>query len=342
MQVLYLNTWSFTPGSPPGYQASTRSVTNNNIPPTAIYWMGPSVNNQSPVYEFLFYASDLRSQVNSFGTATILPAFANVSLASSSYCVLEGIFDGPIPFPNVNSQNYKFQDTLYEAGTVIYGSDGTTEVQHQQSSSWSVGVQTQGSATKGLGPAWDISASGGSNQSSGTDATTTVGQSRSQDSQLQMALRTIDPHGTCYANQIELIFTGYKFTDANGNPVTDPTTSQPMQAPKSFSVSTSYVGGTTRPFLPYAVTPGDLSTYTPKAINTRMNSLGYSGQNYFGDVIVKNAYTFKSGSKSLEYEWSSSGGLVFRKLRGDEFLFHRARMVARSQYLRGYQRRRGS
>lgn len=41
MQVLYLNTWSYTPGTAPAYQASTRTVNNNNIPRPQSTGSGP-------------------------------------------------------------------------------------------------------------------------------------------------------------------------------------------------------------------------------------------------------------------------------------------------------------
>jgi hypothetical protein len=308
MQIAYMDTYAFTPGQTPSYQASGHKVTNDNIAPTPIYWIGPYTANQAPVYELLFYASDLRAQISTFGTAEILPNFTTYSPVPATRFVIEGIMDGPIPFPNVNIQSASHE--VYDAATVTYSSDKSQQVQHEQSFSWTVGLQSQGSAGKGLGPAWDISVNGGTGSQQGQESGTVLANPQQKTSQVLGGTKTIDPRGSLYADQVEMVVTGYKFTDANGNVITDPTIATAGQAPKFFSVAASFVGGTSPDFLPYAVTPGDLSSYTPEAINARMTSLGYAGGNYFGDVIVPNAYAFQGGQKALECEWSSSGSRV--------------------------------
>ena len=52
-----------------------------------------------------------------------------------------------------------------------------------------------------------------------------------------------------------------------------------------------------------------LESYTRQAINAKMKSLGYTDDNYFGNVITKNAYPFSDPKQPfLGYSWSKDSG----------------------------------
>ena len=310
VEILFINTNTFTPGKAPSFVTVPWPVSGFEVTPSVLYWMSPVSNNQSQAYELLFYSNPVIAEANFFGTAEILPNYTSyqpIPQKGGVQNIVQGIFDGPIPFPNVNSLNYTFQDSLYQAGTVSYGNSQSTSNQHEQSFAMTVGFQSSGSVTKGVGPAWNISESGGFNLSSGQESGTTLANPIEKRSQLVMANKTIDPSGSMSLNQAVMTVSFFQFTDASGNLITGPLCSDSQrQSPMGFNVATTFAGGTSGSFLPYAVTPGDLASYTPEGINQTMNALGYKG-NYFGEVILPNAFKFSDTANYLQCIWSNTG-----------------------------------
>lgn len=72
--------------------------------------------------------------------------------------VVLGIVDGPIPVANASLSS------AADVGDVTYSSDSTVQVDHKVTLDWSVGFKTDGHPASGGGPAWNISLSGGTGQ----------------------------------------------------------------------------------------------------------------------------------------------------------------------------------
>ncbi len=252
----------------------------------------------------------MECQVNYFGTGERINNFKSYTPKPQGKYLLTGIIDGPIPVPNSNILGHLFQETDPNVGNITYGQTTSTEGTHQSSFAWTVGFKSEGSSDKGIGPAWDISLSGGT----GSVQSNTTGTHQGH-SLIQRSVVDVDEHqkgvrisalGTFFSSQAQIQATGYKFTDASGALIVDPSSSSPSQAMKSLLLQVNFTPGSNPSFTPFMFKPGDLSTYTPEAINETM--LALSGKsNYFEDVILANAYTFPDGKKYLLFTWSNSG-----------------------------------
>src|SRR5205823_2362427 len=115
----------------------------------------------------------------------------------------------------------------------------------------------------------------------------------------------IIPVGAVFCTEALIQATAYRFVDPDGNPISDGTNANAAnQAPICTTVRTTFTEAGPREYVPYAVMPGDLASYTPEKLNLRMNKLGYPGPRYFEDVVVPNAYTFRHGQNYLIASWS--------------------------------------
>lgn len=121
----------------------------------------------------------------------------------------------------------------------------------------------------------------------------------------------INSNGTLKLCGVQFGLGAYRFLDMFGQAVSDATNSDRGQSVKAASILPSLSDSGVGSFVPYAVIPGDLTSYTPEAINKRMKALsktvknpGYSGDNYYGDIICANAYPFKPNEPYLGFGWS--------------------------------------
>jgi hypothetical protein len=274
--------------------------------------------SEYPVYEFVFYGQNqLRCQVNRFGTAQVFPNIPDPmqlqpNPAGSKRVIISGIIDGPIPIPNVNVANYKFQDSQPAFGDVTYSTTETGSTEHSVVDSFSAGFMTDGQTLKGWGPAWDVSFHGGvgsvKTDGTSTSLSTAKGQPAWLDTHSKRPNQCMLPGGSVFCSVATFHWTAYRFLDAAGNPVADGMDSAAsQQAPLFTTVSCAFSDALTLSFVPYAVTPGDLYSYTPDGWNERMAALGY-GPNYFEEVIEANAYPFTEDTNYLPMSWSAGGG----------------------------------
>jgi len=316
-----------TPGSPVSFNGSPESinVTADPFPyiaPCSLFYLfsdgqsSTTVNGtpatQYPVYEFVFYGTQGMCQVNRCGTVQVIPDFSvrttNRNLKTPLH-IITGIIDGPIPIPLENYKNYPPGPGQTNAGSVIYGVTESKEVSHKVSNNISIGVESQGKVTKGIGAAWDISLKGGIGRVTGDSSGTTTSSSLTVKAFINAAVDnpkpSIVPDGALRSVGAQFSITAFRYLD-NFGPDVDSTSNTPTNGLKAGTVTMSMVDDSVLSFKPYMVTPGKLLSYTPEAINRTMASLGYTKtDNYFGDVISQNAYPFKDPRNPyLGYSWT--------------------------------------
>lgn len=274
------------------------------------------------VYRFAFYGDTSGRQycqVDRYGTAEVYPDYGALAPEKpkppylSDMIVVQGIVDGPIPVPAVNFADFEFTPGETEFAELEYGHVDETHTERSFSNSWTVGFKSEGEASKGFGPAWDVSLKGGMGSIRRDGTATQKLSMRTKKSLLdehsKRPNQTVDPRGTAFGRKVHFHWTAYRFLDASCAAVADGTNAaKPQQAPLFTTVSTQYVDGGGKDFVPYAVRPGDLSSYTKEAINKRMQDLGYPGKDYFAEVIAPNAYKFAGDSNCIEVTWTAGGG----------------------------------
>jgi len=294
-----------TPGFPVGWPSSLFFVFTDGQSET------PDGATQYPVYEFVFYGYNGMCQVNRCGTLEVIPDFTirkTKEDLKKPLNVIAGIIDGPIPIP---LENFKNLDARSDEkwGSMIYGLENSTGSSHKVSNTWSLGFETQGKMTAGVGPAWDISFKGGMGSVVGDSSETTTSYALTVETLIDAAKGnfnpTIVPDGALRSVGVQFSITAFRYLD-NFGPDVDSTTNTPTDALKAVSVTPSMIDEDVLTFTPYMVTPGKLESYTPEAINATMKALGYTDTtNYFGDVIMTNAYPFTDPTNPyLSYSWA--------------------------------------
>ena len=321
-----------TPGGPGGgikMNATGESIKvapHNLIMPCSLFYVfndgqsATTVNGQPttqyPVYEFVFYGAGGQCQVNRCGTIQVIPDFSVRKTKEDLKIplnVIAGIIDGPIPIPLENYKNYNPGPGQTNAGSMIYGMQKSEDRSHKVSTTRYAGFETQGKATKGIGAAWNVSLKGGTGSVEGDSSGTTTSYDLAVKAIISAALDNDNPSivadGVLRCVGMQFSVTDFRYLD-NFGPSVDSTSDSPTDGLKAATFSTSMVDGTVLNFTPYMVTPGKLESYTPEAINATMKKLGYTDtDNYFGDVITKNAYPFSDPKQPFRtYSWVKDGG----------------------------------
>ena len=281
-----------------------QSTTFDNLPAT-----------EYAVYEFIFYD---QCQVNRYGTIEMIPDYGtpiptqNASgtpppSLDDTVNIIAGITDGPIPLPIVNYIGVDLGQSQIDQGDVTYGTTSTTTTSRQLSTSWTVGLETSGEVTDGVGAAWNLSANFGMGSVLGNTQASSTSYSLSTPAivNFEPPSPSLSPFGTLRVVSAQINATAFRFLDANGNLISDATSDDAGQASKLSAMVTTFFQPNQLSYLPYSVTPGDLTTYTPEAWNAKMKSLGYTGDNYYGDIICTNAYPFgNSAQPYVACSWS--------------------------------------
>ena len=274
-------------GATVSYQQGTRSYTGTSY----------------PVYEWTFYGR--LCQVNLYGQAQEFPNCLSLvpTPKYSGTVIVSGIIDGPIPIPDANIADC--QGTQSDFGDITYSTTDKTAITHQVSNSFTVGIKTQGEMTKGWGPAWDISVSGGMSFVNSSGTTTSLSTDKTQTATLDTSTtppnQQILPGGTVFCSDVGIKVSTYLFVDPDGSVAVDGFAGTGV-APMFMTTSAVYSDGSQYGYLPYAVTPGDLHSYTPDEWDATMATLGF-GQNYFESVIQANGFNF-GDQNYLEATWS--------------------------------------
>jgi hypothetical protein len=299
---------------------------------------GGEASDSYDVYQFSFYnkapySGTCHCQIDYFGTITITcPVKAGSPVISTAtdqtLGQLCGIIDGPIPLPAENIINNILENTESDGGDIVFSTTTTGSTEHDVSMAFTLGIQSQGYASKGVGPAWNIAISGGPTWGWGNGSTTVTSYSKTQESLIQSQT---DSDGNLYATEIlaqgnfwsktaTLMVAGFRFVDASGAVIVDTLASSPLpafQAPNiaMFSVvlSDEEASGSFTPYmaLPGQFKPGDSSLvyYTPEQIQCTMKALGYPGEDYFQEMLLPNAYNFGTAASPqpfMQFIWSET------------------------------------
>jgi hypothetical protein len=291
--------------------------------PIPAFVMGPSTTEGgqtvSQVYEFLLFKNDGINLVFShFGEAVRIPDAYTLNFnekclkpGEKAKLVATGIVDSPLPMPAANLQGRSITGTL---GSVDYGTTESEGDQRSTSWSWSAGFMSEGYATDGAGPAWDISFNAGMAGATGHSETTQIATAL-----ISSTNADLPPQGNYFHGGVIFHRDEYLFYDVN----LDGTTSKTpvSNAPTITSIWIEYTGLANDSLQSYANTAGNLWSYTKAGWNARMQQLGYAGDNYFDDVILAqdkngdyvNAVVFGDGADAspfLEFAWSTSGAVI--------------------------------
>jgi hypothetical protein len=305
--------------------------------PIPAFVLGPSTTEQiqvasgtkeqtvRQVYEFLLFKNDGINLVFShFGEAVRVADAYTLNFnepvgqggalepGEKPRLVVTGIVDSPLPVPAANLEDQPVAGTL---GSVDYGTTETQGDQRSTSWTWSAGFISEGYATDGAGPAWQISATAGMAGTTGHSDTTQLGTELISNTDAEDS--ALVAQGNYFHGGVIFHRDEYLFYDVNLDGTTSPT---PVNtAPTITAIWISYTGLSNDSLKPYANTVGDLSSYTRAGWNARMQQLGYSGNDYFGEVILAqdkdgnyvNAVVLGAeGTPYLEFSWSTSGAVI--------------------------------
>lgn len=298
--------------------------------PIPAFVMGPSTTEQiqlgsetkqqtvRQLYEFVLFKNDGINLVFShFGKAVrVADAYVlnfNEALqpGKKPRLVVTGIVDSPLPIPAANLEGQSIAGTL---GSVDYGTTESTGDSRQTSWSWSAGFISEGYATDGAGPAWDISFNAGMAGATGRSETTQVGTELISNTEARASV--LSALGNYFHGGIIFHRDEYVFYDLS---LDGSTWTKASNAPTLTSIWIEYTDLTNDSLKPYANTVGDLSSYTKAGWNARMKQLGYPKDNYFEEVIAAqdeagnyvNAVVLGTdGTPYLEFSWSTSGAVI--------------------------------
>ena len=293
-------TYPAYPGDPLPWAPTIDNYTANIgfAPGSFFYVFDAGSPTDFPVYEFIFYNN---CQVNRCGTIQLVPNASPFTLtAETPTTVITGIIDGPIPLPLAN---YPATGTQTDGGNINYGNKTSTNQTRDLTNTVTLGFQDNGQTTKGIGPAWNASFSHGLGQATGTTEGSCISYPLQQEGNVtyDTGSPVVNPLGTIRTVSTEVNITGYRYLDENGAAVSDATSSDPGQASKVFTILASFADDSILNFVPYTVTPGDLTSYTATAWDTKM------GANYYSDVICANAYPLQSAANPyVELTWTSN------------------------------------
>lgn len=293
---------------------STQSLTVD-APPVAVYPIGSNAltthvikntisaaTTAYPVSEAIFthvHQSAMTVFSRPIGRAQLTPNVLAAASTRTSLLVAQGIFDGPLPVPGVQLADWVTTSPSF--GDVKYGTFEDKMSSRKVTVDYSFGVESEGKSTwNGGGGAWKWAASAG-----GTNAGVNEQSYATEQDSIQSVIlnspkhpTNIVPKGTIFGSSVGIYAKVYRFLipDPNGStgyvlapnaPVWAVTWSEPIGRQKI-------------PYEPYAVTPGDITSYTREAWDSTMYALGYPALNYFENVILPNAYQFSPNVPFLE------------------------------------------
>ncbi len=224
--------------------------------------------------------------------------------------ILTGLVDSPLPMPAVNVASRQTAYNTQTLGSVTYGTTQVTGEKYSTNWSWSAGIITSGKSTQGAGPAWNISFKAGTSGATGGSSATQLGMQLIADTNVEMTAKQLVPEGALFAASVQYHRDEYIFYDLS---LDGTTYTQASNAPQTTAIWVEYTGQETQAFNVYANAPGNIWSYTKDGWNARMQQLGYTGANYFDDVIAANAVAFQDGtsqSSNLQFVWSTNSEIL--------------------------------
>jgi len=277
---------------------------------------GPTTNRQD-IYQVSIFGdsgSTIMCEIQSFGIAEqvpnavsgqLLPSGPPYTANNTTYTgVVAGIFDAPFPMPASNIQSNNLAPG-YVLGDVTYGV--TTGDSHSYEADFSAGggFSSTGSVSVGTGPAWNISVQAGTTIDSGGSTYSGTMNNSPLQTRVDNTGQNVVPWGAVEASNV--VYTGdcYRVLDVNGNPLPNCGVICTIVPTLSPAEAMS--------FMPYLVTPGDITSYTKEKVNAQASQLGLlqSGEtDYVADVIQKNALSFSQNQNYLLWNQTQNSGNV--------------------------------
>jgi hypothetical protein len=235
-RILYATDALLRPGQKPTSEFCQPASGRDELPPTVGYFTdtsaqpypcppGSTGSPTYPVYQLAFYGKEVKCQVDYFGYLQVECNAVKKSLLPDNIFVVKGLIEGPVPLPNENIAGYSFSQGPTNLGTITYGATDSTDTSHQASFAWTVGAQSTGHSSKGVGPAWNISFKSGSGSVTGDANSATSSLQKSQRSAINkngVVGTSVLPVGNIFAAPQTIIATLYKFYDAHGKLISEP------------------------------------------------------------------------------------------------------------------------
>ncbi|MBR9923014.1 MAG: hypothetical protein GYB31_19480 [Bacteroidetes bacterium] len=264
-----------------------------------------------PILEFTVYNRD-KCQLNYYGSIRTVTATKKPipkQHTNGPTIIIGGIIDGPIPFPLENYLGYELSAGTDEVGTLNYTKEKETEIEKSVESSWTAGFESEGKTSKGIGPAWKISVEAGMGsvlkKSAGSETDHELSVPATVISKRPFKDPEVDGIGTAKVLASEFIITACQFFDSSNKIINDGLSSDPSVGPKAVGILTTMLDSDESfSFETYTATPGNLESYTPEALNSRMKNRGYDGDDYFKEVIQANAFHFTKDVPFLVFKWN--------------------------------------
>ena len=341
MQSFVYSTYSVPENAPPVITEIASAPSASVTSPTAVF----HIDTRNPIegkngalnpdgsklafniYRFVFYGgSNVMAQVDYFGMAEIMPEITGTLTPAPNVpqplTRIKAIIEGPIPIPLANVIGFQFESDNPDGGDVTWGLNVTHSNTFSGSGSIALGVQDEGTTSTGFGPAWDISFSAGWVRNWARTSSETTVSSITQTSYAQTDPATkvgtgLQVEGTLVGTPPpNLTFTPARVVLANKTIIGDPTSSSSAdQAPRFGRITLAPMQGTESryTYMPYMVDPGDLSSYTPEAINQRMAAaydkanLKRTWTNYFAEVMLPKGFVFSPSEPWLSFQFSLTG-----------------------------------
>lgn len=291
----------------------------------------PTTTTTIPILLLVVYGGQYMQLLN-WGTAQSIE-FANpVTLtappgAGAQFPV--GIFDTPAPMPAANINGWQFESTTNDLMPIIYGynyqSTSTTENYFDAGGTFNYsmtvgtveGIPDEEDLQSGFTFSTAIKAGGGKDWSNTTQQI--AGESASLTSLADVDSGSMKGLGA--QNQGSVFLTGvagmsltnFAFTARNGTTIsngslsaTDYTASAMIQASVAPVLDPSAATATS--FVAYMVDPGDLLSYTPERIDSRMAQLT-GKENYFEKIIYPSAQSLMDATGKQQpymlFSWSN-------------------------------------
>ncbi len=224
--------------------------------------------------------------------------------SQSQRAVVFGITEGPLPIPNENTRHYQFAGGYpADAGDFVYGLNNVQDNTRTFTQAYTRGIMSEEESAKGVGPAWDISFSGGVTLGQGSSDATQTLQSFTQQSMTEQGTQLVKPTGTLFSRGVVMTTNLYRFLE----PLSDSSGDYEVanDACRYAEIACSFQGeNDLTDYAPSMITPGDITSYTRPAWNKAMSALGYPRPTYFEDVVLPNAYVFDGGCNYIEFDWT--------------------------------------
>lgn len=278
----------------------TSSATVQNAMPVTFY-LAPADGSQLLSYEVAVYGKDADSAASTINAQIAEYGYVGKSYSEADYYLYQtqvpwtvsGIMD---PFPLASSDVTQISNGRAVMATV-YGVTEARTTTHTVSETTALGVTTSGNITLGVGVAWETALSAGPTQTN--TQSSRLAQTKTREGYSGTASSGGASADIAYfVAGLGMAFETATFKDMDQNLVQDGL--QMVTAYPTVQVEHDYSTPA------YAITAGDLTSWTADAINARMNHLfpvssdyrkKYPFTNYVQDVIEANAVPLGSNNQ---------------------------------------------